>query len=394
MKHNKMSTFLRGATKKWLDILARDGMLERLLPVLEKVTARNYTPRDMFAFARYSLAAVKVVILVTEPEMHPDSFAASMHRVWLATGLVETPPTTWDLSHLAAQGIFLIPCALTVEVNKPGSHIKAWQAWMDTVIQRLSAELPSTTWCLWGDADRKRDLISARHTVWTAVHPLHPEFAQCDHFTKIAACHPGIVWDASHAETHFYTDGAAKNNQSRECRAAWGVACTRGLMAGRTWQGVTQTRTIVGPRPKTTKSTGETRKFRPLAGGLVEIEARPTNIRAEAEALIKALALASRLPVPFTSVIHTDSKFWMTDMLGVGRERGYMQDWRDRGSPWTSHANSDLCEALWSAWDRAQARCQLHFVNAWHDRARPLEAEDLEWWLGNQAAERAAESAL
>jgi uracil-DNA glycosylase len=416
---------LKGATKKWLEILTGDGLFTELQAVLDQVTAKaRYTPSagDMFRFARFSIADPKMVILAMDP--YPklgvadglalstcgDTCPVTLARVFklLETdglipsvpGISAACPRPYDLSYLAAQGVILLNCALTVEVDKPGSHIKIWQPWMDRVFTRLAATLPrDTPICLWGtDAQSKAPLFEG-HRILKWCHPVamqRPSFSECDHLRELAKLHPDMVWDPRKTETHFYTDGAAKGNQFTSTRASLGVACTAGLMAGRTWSKQLQTVTIPGPQPKKSK-TGVGNSGVRRADGIWDVEARPTNIRAEGAALIRALELALSLPEQFASVIHTDSKLWMMDMLGAEGGKGYMIDWLERGVPWTSKSNSDLCEKIWVLWSRAMKRgnIRLHFVNAWHDRERPADGtDDLVWWLGNQAAERAAESAL
>lgn len=408
---------LKGCTKRWLDVLVKDDMLEQLQTTLDAIAHTRFAPpaRDMFSFARYSLGDVKVVIIGMDPypkagQAHGLSFStlddacpASLQRilkVWEREKLIEyvpgvskAVPHPYDLSYLSKQGFIWLNCALTVEIGAPGSQIKTWQPYMDRVISRLSAALgDKVMWCLWGkDAQAKAPLIrSGKILRW--CHPVameRPSFSECDHFRKIADLYPDLVWDPRKTETHFYTDGAGKNNQSKDCYASWGVVCRRGLMAGRSWSGQTVLKTIVGPIPKRTKKTGEIRKYKELGGGLAEVEARPTNIRAEGEALIRALELALSL-TPYKSIIHSDSKFWIDDML-----QGYIPDWVERGVKFTSKANSDLLERIWPLWQRASAAgTRFQFVNAWHDRDRPEGGDDLEWWLGNRAAEEAAESAL
>jgi uracil-DNA glycosylase len=417
---------LKGCTKKWLEIFRGEGMLEELQVLLGHATARSFLPRasDIFTFARHTIAAPKAVILAMDPYpaaglAHGLAFSAlsgvcptSLARIWSVlyeNKLIRSKPTATDenprphdLTYLAAQGVILINCALTVEPGKPGSHIRLWQPWMDKVIGRLSRALPDETiWCLWGsDAQKKADFIEPRHTILKWCHPVamqKPSFSECDHFLTISKKFPGLVWDPLRTDTHFYTDGAAKGNQFRTTRASWGVACTRGLMADREWAGELETKTIIGPIPTKSK-TGVCNAHLVRADGLADVEARPTNIRAEAAALIRAMRLALSLPAQFASVIHTDSKLWIHDMLGVGNERqGYIPNWVERGSKWTSHANADLCEEIWELYKRTEARgnIRFQFVNCWHDRPRPAEGtQDLEWWLGNRAAEEAAESAL
>lgn len=434
-----LADMLRGCTKKWIEVLTAGAAAVELKTVLDTVTVRRHYPAaaDIFAFARYSLVEAKFVILAMDPYPQPGvahglAFSSrgatcptSLARIWSVLreqGLIKAVPSfdekkmpePHNLEHLAVQGGILLNCALTVEPQKPGSHIRLWQNYMDGVIRRLSAALPEgAIWCLWGsDAQKKEALINDRHQVLKWCHPTamtDPSFAQCDHFTRISEKWP-IVWDPTATATHFYTDGAGKNNQKTACRASWGVVCTKGLYKGRDWGDLTLTKTIVGPEPKAPKASkklnimGEKRDYKMRPDGLADIEARPTNIRAEGEALVKAMRVALGLPRRTPVTIHTDSKFWMTDMLGESSEReehgepkAYMREWQAQGIPWIHRANSDLTEAMWDAYTRVKeaGNIRLRFVNCWHDRKRPADGtQDLEWWLGNKAAEERAEAEL
>lgn len=402
---------LKGCTKKWLEIFSGEGMMQELQTTLGHCGRSFPRHSDIFEFARHTIANVKCVILAMDPypteQAHGLAFSStgecptSLAMIWkllVKNGLIKEVPDTNDLTYLAAQGIVLLNCALTVEAGKPGSHIKLWQSWMDQVIQRLSQSLPDDTiWCLWGaDVQKKEKLITGR--ILRACHPVaaHSAFLECDHFLTISKQFPKLVWNPRDTDTHFYTDGAAKGNQYKTTRASWGVVCTRGLMSGREWSGELETKTIIGPIPKKSK-TGVCNAYTVRGDGLADVEARPTNIRAEGAALIRSMQLALSLPSQFQSVIHTDSKLWIHDMLGIDNARqGYIPDWVERGSQWTSHANADMCEEIWKTYTRTARRGNIHFkfVRCWHDRPRPDGSEDLEWWLGNRAAEEAAESAL
>lgn len=388
-----ITKYLSGVTKKWLDVLTSDGALTELVRILKTIEtfARVEPPaKDMFNFARFSFDNIKIVIVGMDPyptpgDAHGLCFSskktgncpASLNKIYnvlIENKLIEEKPDNYDLSYLAAQGILLLNSALSVESQKPGSHIKIWAPWSQTIIKRLNTQLAAgTIWCLWGGDAQKlvEPLVDAkRHEVWKWAHPVapvNPNFSKCDHFSRISAKYPDIIWDPRKTETHFYTDCSARNNQSKTCRASFGVVCTRGLLKGQSWGGVSEPREII--------SKGQT------------IIARPTNIRGEGEGLIRALEIAHRLPARVK--IHTDSKFWM-DMV-----KQFIPDRIERGGELTSFANSDLVIKIWALSQTMGTRVEFVFVNAWHDRNCPtLGTDDRAWWDGNKAAEAKAESVL
>lgn len=384
---------LKGATKKWVDIITAD--YEALVEIFDEIKDDTVTPRDPFRFTRYSFDNLRVVWIGQDPYYHRGeadglSFSSrvegrcpqSLERifnVWKADGLIDEIPKKYDLGYLAAQGFLLLNTALTTRVGHPGSHIKIWSAWTDRLIKRISERTHNRLiWCLWGAAaqDKSALIDNTRHTVLTWCHPVamvNPSFSTCDHFRVIATTHPDIIWDREKTETHFFTDAAAPGNQFKDCRAAWGVVCTRGLLAGKTWANTVPTKKIM------------------LKGEMVE--ARPTNIRGECLALLKALDLAIQLDVDTRIVIHSDSKFWITDML-----RDYIPKWIERGDTADKHKNSDLWLMFWQKVQAALAKSpklRFQFVNAWHDRKEPAaNTQDHYFWTGNRQAEEAAQSAL
>lgn len=377
---------LENITPQWNKIIANEDMLHDLKLILEKLNGKYYPePEKIFEFARYSLNHAKVVILAMDPYPNGeadglafstklDKCPTSLNRilnVLKANGLIDKiTKNSYNLNYLAAQGIILLNSALTVQANMPGSHMKLWSKWTDKLIQKLSEDLPPVIWCLWGnDAYKKKSLINAKHDVLTHCHPVamtNPSFSQCNHFKHIAGKHPEIVWDFSKTETHLYTDCSARNNQSPNCRASWGVVCERGILKGKKWGGEVLSKEMIQkgePNPSV---------------------ARPTNIRGEGMALINALRLVKRLPVKV--IIFTDSKFWI-DML-----EKYIPSWIEKSISFDKKANPDISEEIWKLYSTTKA--ELKFINCWHDRQRPDNGIDLENWLGNQAAERQAESVL
>lgn len=381
-------------TKKWNEIFKSQEIADELNKVLDNLNTLKeqkqcYLPSDdqIFTFAKFSFHQIKVVILGMDPypnhgDAHGLSFSSlnprcpySLNKIFNVlqkNGLIQNKPKNNDLSFWAAQGILLLNTALTVLPNKPGSHIKLWSKFSDLLLTKLSEELPKDTiWCFWGDdAQKKIPLIDeTKHTILKWCHPAAPKspnFSDCDHFLKISERFPEIIWDENKTETHFFTDCSARGNQFKNCRASWGVVCTKGLLKNKSWCGELKSEIIDFKNEK--------------------VEARPTNIRAECEAICYALKIALTLPCKVK--IFSDSKFWIEDMYKM-----YIPDWVSKGVKFTDKKNSDLVTKFWELSQKAK-NVEFIFVNAWHDRAEPTEPNDLYIWGGNRDAEKCAESVI
>lgn len=371
---------LEGISAKWLKLFRSfDPQLQQLKTILDKVLLeQSFCPNfnDIFTFAKFSLHGSKVVILGMDPypnknDAHGLSFStksnkcpASLNRIFATLQV----PEHLDLSYWSVQGIILLNTALTVKTGSPGSHMKCWSDWMDKLIVSLSIEYPDLIWCLWGSHAQSKETHIKKGTVLKWCHPVapvEPSFSKCDHFTQISAKYPDLIWDFSLVETHFFTDCSAPNNQSKLCKASWGVLCTKGLFKNRSWAEELQTVKV--------NYKGEF------------IEARPTNIRAEGMAIVQALTLAKL--VPFAKVsIFTDSLFWI-QMLTE-----HIPNWIADNTPFTNKKNSDLVSNIWNVYKNTHA--QLKFVNCWHDREEPTDPQDHYIWKGNKDVEAIAAAIL
>jgi uracil-DNA glycosylase len=91
------------------------------------------------------------------------------------------------------QGVFLLNTALTVERNKPNSHIKYWEFFTKRIIEIISAEV-SPIWMLWGSNAKAyenviRDAeVFLPNLIFKAAHPASEApnrkggFIGCNHF--------------------------------------------------------------------------------------------------------------------------------------------------------------------------------------------------------------------
>lgn len=83
-------------------------------------------------------------------------------------------PKSGDLSSWARQGVLLLNTTMTVEKSKPGSHQKkGWETFTDVILQKLSDDLRSKVFILWGaPAIKKADLLDVeKHLVLQSAHP-------------------------------------------------------------------------------------------------------------------------------------------------------------------------------------------------------------------------------
>ncbi len=157
------------------------------------------------AFNSTPFGEVKVVILGQDPYLKSGeamglSFSVprgiaippSLQNIYkeLQEDLECPIPHHGDLTKWAAQGVFLLNAALTVEHGKPNSHAHCgWHAFTDAVIRKLSEQKEGLVFMLWGNfAKQKSALIDPfRHLVLEAAHPsplARGGFNGCRHFSK------------------------------------------------------------------------------------------------------------------------------------------------------------------------------------------------------------------
>lgn len=78
----------------------------------------------------------------------------------------------YSLSGWYRNGVLLLNTALTVEQNKPESHLKIWEPFITFVIQKLSEFNSGLVWMLWGSkAQKYEELINKNHYVLKSNHP-------------------------------------------------------------------------------------------------------------------------------------------------------------------------------------------------------------------------------
>lgn len=79
--------------------------------------------------------------------------------------------TSW-LQHLPSQGVLLWNTALTVEPDKPGSHIDLWAPFTEEIIKYLNTR-DNIVWMLWGNYAKayKEKITNSTHYIIEGTHP-------------------------------------------------------------------------------------------------------------------------------------------------------------------------------------------------------------------------------
>tara|TARA_R110002167_G_scaffold184846_2_gene385377 strand:+ start:101 stop:769 length:669 start_codon:yes stop_codon:yes gene_type:complete len=163
--------------------------------------------KDVFNAFKYTpLEKLKVVILGQDPyhdvgQAHGLAFSVqegvkvppSLQNIYkeLIADLKIKPPQTGYLTSWAEQGVLLLNTTLTVEAHKAFSHANnGWEIFTDTVIQKISDDLESVVFLLWGVSARKKASMidESKHLILESSHPsplsAYRGFLGCNHFSK------------------------------------------------------------------------------------------------------------------------------------------------------------------------------------------------------------------
>lgn len=181
----------------WADKLKTFIMTDDFADILQKLKVlrdedKRFTPplKEVFtAFEKCPYKDVKVVIIGQDP--YPQlgvadgmAFSCSKTQVlqpslkYLLEAVEDTVyaglPTQEnpDLTRWAEQGVLLLNTALTVEVNKIGSHYDLWAPFVTCVIDTLSWNNPGLIWVFMGKkAQELESLVSSNHYKFEISHP-------------------------------------------------------------------------------------------------------------------------------------------------------------------------------------------------------------------------------
>lgn len=114
-----------------------------------------------------------------------------------------------DLSYLAKQGVMLLNCSLTVEKDKPGSHLDLWRPFtryfIEEILNNYFSGLPIA---FFGQGAAKLEPLIAPFIHWTRV-VIHPA----------AAAHKGTNWDSKGLFTWVNT--LIEQNNGPEFKINW-----------------------------------------------------------------------------------------------------------------------------------------------------------------------------
>lgn len=204
----------------WKKLLGDEKQKHYFQQILQQISLQRqqgkviYPPDNQIfeAFKLTPLNKLKVVILGQDPYHGPSQAQGlcfsvspgtksppSLQNIFkeLRDDLGCTVPTNGSLINWAQQGVLLLNTLLTVEQNKPQSHLPlGWEQFTDRVISLISEHQTHVVFLLWGaNAQRKAKLIDEnRHTVLKAPHPSplssYRGFFGCRHFSK---CNQALI---------------------------------------------------------------------------------------------------------------------------------------------------------------------------------------------------------
>ena len=164
-------------------------------------------------FTYFDVSETKVVIVGQDPYHTPNTatglsfqsnkppFPPSLKNIFKAVKHCYIDATC-DIESWAKQGVLMFNRALTVELNKPNSHIKLWKSITNRMIHILSDYMKKydkkIVFMLWGN--NAKELIPFidinYHIILTHTHPSplsRKPFDNCDHFLECNKIH-NILW--------------------------------------------------------------------------------------------------------------------------------------------------------------------------------------------------------
>jgi uracil-DNA glycosylase len=178
----------------WAEVLP-GWTAERIGTVVERVVAasgeRAIGPaRPLRALELVRPEDVKVVIIGQDPypgSQVADGLAfsaakgkpASLRRIFQVLALDQPgfePPTQWTLEPWSAQGVLLLNTALSIEIDRVGSHLDCgWQALTGELVSALASRARPPIFLLWGLLAKtffdKACPVGARPQVLKSRHP-------------------------------------------------------------------------------------------------------------------------------------------------------------------------------------------------------------------------------
>lgn len=328
---------------EWLQIL-NNNLLDNVAEHLSKVTEPITPPLNLvFNFAKWTdLKDIKVIIIGQDPypkqgDAHGLSFSTTspkipqslnnIYKCLLKSKLIDTLPIIGDLTAWAYQGVLLLNKSLTTIVTQSNVHKHIWNDYTNLIIQKINkyADINNKKfiWLLWGkEAKSLAYLIDSNHYIMEYTHPAflaeaklpsEQKFIHCQHFTKVnEILKTPIHWNP-YIKVRIFTDGSCVGNGTDKADAGFAVY-----------------------KPK---------DFYPqvvIKGKLTSNEMQ-TNIRAEGYAIYNAFKLILKMPLVYSAIIYTDSKFWI-EMLDT-----HIPNWIQKSADYyKTKANPDMTMKLYN----------------------------------------------
>ena len=200
-------------TSEWDEFLSEEFASKEYLALREFLKTEYSTKTiypsmfDIFNSMKITpLKDVKVVILGQDPyheegqamglsfsvpkgEVIPPSLKNIYKEIYAELGIA--PKDHGDLTGWAEQGVLLLNAVLTVRAHQANSHKgKGWEAFTDSIIQKISQHKEHVVFMLWGgNARSKKPLIDKnKHLILECAHPsplsAYNGFFGCGHFIK------------------------------------------------------------------------------------------------------------------------------------------------------------------------------------------------------------------
>lgn len=395
-----ISKMFDGVDEKWIKVFTSDNIMPILssaLDALEKLDINDITPPvyDIFNFARATpYDTIKAVIIGQDPypkkgDAHGLAFSSlntkvpaslkNIYKCLYEQKLINSIPTTSDLTYWANQGVLLLNASLTTQIGRSNAHVAIWKRFTDELIKYISADIycgpcNSLTFMLWGNfAQGKKNMIDDDCVVYEWIHPSPlaqnsatdaKKFVRCDHFSNVnrllvdeMRLDP-IDWNPTVAHIVF-TDGACSNNgKGIFSSAGYSAYFSKGPLAGKI---------IYGKVPPA------------IVGGLMIYG---TNQRGEGMGIIRALEEILKNNMYVNTTLVTDSNFWK-EMI-----EKYMPNWARKGIDFKTKKNPDLTAKLYDLSCQIMARGVLNIIHvASHNKNPDAPREHME---GNSIADEYA----
>lgn len=150
-----------------------------------------YPPRELlFEVFKEPCNQIKICILGQDPYHNPNEangFAfsvpedkkipSSLKNIFKEINS-EFPERNYNFTHgnlkkWSETGVFLLNCSLTVEKNKPGSHMELWEDFTNDVIKKISIDNDNVIFLLLGNfaKSKKKYIVNPKNNIIEAVHP-------------------------------------------------------------------------------------------------------------------------------------------------------------------------------------------------------------------------------